>query len=67
LFDIRYSKPTQPLNAEAASLIEKETLKKRITNVEQGIMNVEGEDKKIEGEKVGRWEVKGERKVLRTE
>jgi hypothetical protein len=32
LFDIRYSKPTQPLTAEAARLIEKETTKKRIMN-----------------------------------
>jgi hypothetical protein len=31
----------QPLARKAASLIEKETFKKRITNIEQGIMNVE--------------------------
>jgi hypothetical protein len=31
-----------PLAAEAVSLIGKETLKKRISNIEQGISNVEG-------------------------
>jgi hypothetical protein len=30
-----------PLAKKTASLTEKETLKKRITNIEQGIMNVE--------------------------
>jgi hypothetical protein len=31
----------QPLAAKSNSLIEKETLKKRISNIEQGITNVE--------------------------
>ena len=30
-----------PLAKKAASLIEEETFKKRITNIEQGIMNIE--------------------------
>jgi hypothetical protein len=33
------------LSAEAATLIEKETLIKRITNIEQGIMNPPPADK----------------------
>jgi hypothetical protein len=33
--------PAPPLARKAASKIELETLKKRITNIEQGIMNVE--------------------------
>jgi hypothetical protein len=38
-FRCQVSEP--PLAKKKASLIEKETFKKRITNIEQGIMNIE--------------------------
>ena len=38
---VRFQVSASPLAGKVASLIEKETLKKRITNVEQGITNIE--------------------------
>jgi hypothetical protein len=38
---VRFQVSAQPLAKKTAGLIGKETLKKRITNIEQGITNIE--------------------------